>query len=174
MTLLGAGNNALVDTYDIVGRQSTPSRSARCWRRVGRGSPGFRRPPLYVGQPDAMGATSTKITALRPDEYAIAAPWGGTRRLTGQFKLVTGLGVPTAALVWRRSARGRFRHRALSPRSRSRSPRSVAARSPDAPRRGFTTLPRSLASLEPIARGRRAGRAARVPASAGPASCAVA
>ena len=55
------------------------------------------------GQLDAMGATSTKITVTSDlDEYAIAALGAAPVDSYGVgTKLVTGSGVPTAALVYK-------------------------------------------------------------------------
>lgn len=105
---LGAGTTLLVDTYDIAQGVVNAVEAARAaggeLGAVRLDSGDLVAQAFKVrGQLDAMGATSTKITVTSDlDEYAIAAlgaaPVGsygvGTR-------LVTGSGVPTAALVYK-------------------------------------------------------------------------
>ena len=105
---LGTGTTMLVDTYDI--RQGVIN-AVEAARAAG-GELGAVR--LYSGdlvaeafkvrgQLDAMGATTTKITVTSDlDEYAIAALGAAPVDSYGVgTKLVTGSGVPTAALVYK-------------------------------------------------------------------------
>ncbi|MDN6428488.1 MAG: nicotinate phosphoribosyltransferase [Propionibacterium sp.] len=106
--LLGTGTTLLVDTYDIP----TAVRTAVEAARDAGGELGAVRLDSgdlvalafkVRGQLDAMGATSTKITVTNDlDEYAIAALGAAPIDSYGVgTRLVTGSGVPTAALVYK-------------------------------------------------------------------------
>lgn len=106
--LLGTDTTLLVDTYDIP----TAVRSAVEAARAAGGELGAVRLDSgdlvalafkVRGQLDAMGATSTKITVTNDlDEYAIAALGAAPIDSYGVgTRLVTGSGVPTAALVYK-------------------------------------------------------------------------
>lgn len=106
--LLGTGTTLLVDTYDIP----TAVRSAVEAARAAGGELGAVRLDSgdlvalafkVRGQLDSMGATSTKITVTNDlDEYAIAALGAAPIDSYGVgTRLVTGSGVPTAALVYK-------------------------------------------------------------------------
>lgn len=105
---LGAGTTILVDTYDIATGVERAVRAAR----AGGGELGAVR--LDSGdlvaeafnvraQLDALGARSTSITVTNDlDEYAIAGLGAAPVDSYGVgTKLVTGSGVPTAALVYK-------------------------------------------------------------------------
>lgn len=105
---LGAGTTLLVDTYDIAQGVVNAVEAARAAGgelgavRLDSGdlvAQAFR----VRGQLDAMGATSTKITVTSDlDEYAIAALGAAPVDSYGVgTRLVTGSGVPTAALVYK-------------------------------------------------------------------------
>ena len=97
---LGAGTTLLVDTYDIT--QGVINGGELGAVRLDSGdlvAQAFK----VRGQLDAMGATTTKITVTSDlDEYAIAALGAAPVDSYGVgTKLVTGSGVPTAALVYK-------------------------------------------------------------------------
>ena len=105
---LGTGTTLLVDTYDI--RQGVINAVAAARASGGElGAVRLDSGDLVAeafkvrGQLDAMGATTTKITVTSDlDEYAIAALGAAPVDSYGVgTKLVTGSGVPTAALVYK-------------------------------------------------------------------------
>ena len=105
---LGAGTTLLVDTYDIrqgVIHAVEAARAAGGELGAVRLDSGDLVAEAFKvrGQLDAMGATSTKITVTSDlDEYAIAALGAAPVDSYGVgTKLVTGSGVPTAALVYK-------------------------------------------------------------------------
>jgi putative nicotinate phosphoribosyltransferase len=106
--LLGTDTTLLVDTYDIP----TAVRSAVEAARAAGGELGAVRLDSgdlvalafrVRGQLDSMGASSTRITVTNDlDEYAIAALGAAPIDSYGVgTRLVTGSGVPTAALVYK-------------------------------------------------------------------------
>lgn len=105
---LGTGTTLLVDTYDI---EQGVQRAVEAARAAGGelGSVRLDSGDLVAlafrvrGQLDALGATDTKITVTSDlDEYAIAALGAAPVDTYGVgTKLVTGSGVPTAALVYK-------------------------------------------------------------------------
>ena len=108
VALLGAGTTLLVDTYDITQGVVNAVEAARAaggeLGAVRLDSGDLVAEAFKVrGQLDAMGATSTKITVTSDlDEYAIAALGAAPVDSYGVgTKLVTGSGVPTAALVYK-------------------------------------------------------------------------
>lgn len=109
---MGAGTTLLVDTYNVEKAVKTAVETAR----AAGGELGAVRldsGDLVAGafkvrkQLDDMGATSTKITVTNDlDEYALAALGAAPVDSYGVgTKLVTGSGVPTAALVYKLVAR---------------------------------------------------------------------
>ena len=105
---LGAGTTLLVDTYDIRQGVINAVEAARAaggeLGAVRLDSGDLVAEAFKVrGQLDAMGATSTKITVTSDlDEYAIAALGAAPVDSYGVgTRLVTGSGVPTAALVYK-------------------------------------------------------------------------
>lgn len=105
---LGAGTTLLVDTYDIAQGVVNAVEAARAaggeLGAVRLDSGDLVAQAFKVrGQLDAMGATSTKITVTSDlDEYAIAALGAAPVDSYGVgTRLVTGSGVPTAALVYK-------------------------------------------------------------------------
>ena len=105
---LGAGTTLLVDTYDIAQGVVNAVEAARAaggeLGAVRLDSGDLVAQAFKVrGQLDAMGATSTKITVTSGlDEYAIAALGAAPVDSYGVgTRLVTGSGVPTAALVYK-------------------------------------------------------------------------
>ena len=105
---LGAGTTLLVDTYDIRQGVINAVEAARAaggeLGAVRLDSGDLVAQAFKVrGQLDAMGATSTKITVTSDrDEYAIAALGAAPVDSYGVgTTLVTGSGVPTAALVYK-------------------------------------------------------------------------
>ena len=105
---LGAGTTLLVDTYDIAQGVVNAVAAARAaggeLGAVRLDSGDLVAQAFKVrGQLDAMGATSTKITVTSDlDEYAIAALGAAPVDSYGVgTRLVTGSGVPTAALVYK-------------------------------------------------------------------------
>lgn len=105
---LGAGTTLLVDTYDIAQGVVNAVEEARAaggeLGAVRLDSGDLVAQAFKVrGQLDAMGATSTKITVTSDlDEYAIAALGAAPVDSYGVgTRLVTGSGVPTAALVYK-------------------------------------------------------------------------
>ena len=105
---LGAGTTLLVDTYDIrqgVIHAVEAARAAGGELGAVRLDSGDLVAEAFKvrGQLDAMGATSTKITVTSDlDEYAIAALGAAPVDSYGVgTRLVTGSGVPTAALVYK-------------------------------------------------------------------------
>lgn len=109
---LGPGTTLLVDTYDV---ERGVERAVKAARAAG-GELGAVRldsgdlvaQAIKVRQQlDAMGATGTKITVTSDlDEYAIAALGAAPVDSYGVgTRLVTGSGVPTAALVYKLVAR---------------------------------------------------------------------
>lgn len=105
---LGAGTTLLVDTYDIAQGVVNAVEAARAaggeLGSVRLDSGDLVAQAFKVrGQLDAMGATSTKITVTSDlDEYAIAALGAAPVDSYGVgTRLVTGSGVPTAALVYK-------------------------------------------------------------------------
>ena len=105
---LGPGTTLLVDTYDIRQGVINAVEAARAaggeLGAVRLDSGDLVAEAFKVrGQLDAMGATSTKITVTSDlDEYAIAALGAAPVDSYGVgTKLVTGSGVPTAALVYK-------------------------------------------------------------------------
>lgn len=112
ISLLGPGTTLLVDTYDVGQGVINAVEAARAAGgelgavRIDSGdlvAQAFK----VRGQLDALGATSTKITVTNDlDEYAIAALGAAPIDSYGVgTKLVTGSGVPTAALVYKLVAR---------------------------------------------------------------------
>lgn len=112
IALLGPGTTLLVDTYDIPQGVLNAVEAARAAGgelgavRIDSGdlvAQAFK----VRGQLDALGATTTKITVTNDlDEYAIAALGAAPIDSYGVgTKLVTGSGVPTAALVYKLVAR---------------------------------------------------------------------
>ncbi|QPK80760.1 nicotinate phosphoribosyltransferase [Schaalia sp. ZJ405] len=112
ISLLGPSTTLLVDTYDV----ETGVRNAVEAARAAGGELGAVRLDSgdlvaqafkVRGQLDAMGAKSTKITVTNDlDEYAIAALGAAPIDSYGVgTKLVTGSGVPTAALVYKMVSR---------------------------------------------------------------------
>jgi len=108
IALLGTDTTLLVDTYDV----SRGVRNAVEAARAAGGELGSVRLDsgdlvaqafTVRGQLDAMGATSTRITVTNDlDEYAIAALGAAPIDSYGVgTRLVTGSGVPTAALVYK-------------------------------------------------------------------------
>ena len=105
---LGPGTTLLVDTYDIRQGVINAVEAARAaggeLGAVRLDSGDLVAEAFKVrGQLDAMGATTTKITVTSDlDEYAIAALGAAPVDSYGVgTKLVTGSGVPTAALVYK-------------------------------------------------------------------------
>ena len=105
---LGASTTLLVDTYDIRQGVINAVEAARAaggeLGAVRLDSGDLVAEAFKVrGQLDAMGATTTKITVTSDlDEYAIAALGAAPVDSYGVgTKLVTGSGVPTAALVYK-------------------------------------------------------------------------
>ena len=105
---LGAGTTLLVDTYDIAQGVVNAVEAARAaggeLGAVRLDSGDLVAQAFKVrGQLDGMGATSTKITVTSDlDEYAIAALGAAAVDSYGVgTRLVTGSGVPTAALVYK-------------------------------------------------------------------------
>ena len=105
---LGPGTTLLVDTYDIKQGVINAVEAARAaggeLGAVRLDSGDLVAQAFKVrGQLDAMGATTTKITVTSDlDEYAIAALGAAPVDSYGVgTKLVTGSGVPTAALVYK-------------------------------------------------------------------------
>ncbi|WP_026460414.1 nicotinate phosphoribosyltransferase [Schaalia suimastitidis] len=108
IALLGTGTTLLVDTYDVTQGVKNAVEAARAaggeLGAVRLDSGDLVAQAFTVrGQLDAMGATSTKITVTNDlDEYAIAALGAAPIDSYGVgTKLVTGSGVPTAALVYK-------------------------------------------------------------------------
>lgn len=109
---LGPSTTLLVDTYDI---EQGVERAVRVAREAGGelGAVRLDSGDLVAqafkvrGQLDALGAQSTKITVTSDlDEYAIAALGAAPVDSYGVgTRLVTGSGVPTAALVYKLVAR---------------------------------------------------------------------
>lgn len=109
---LGSSTTLLVDTYDIA---QGVERAVRIAREAGGelGAVRLDSGDLVAqafkvrGQLDALGAHSTKITVTSDlDEYAIAALGAAPVDAYGVgTRLVTGSGVPTAALVYKLVAR---------------------------------------------------------------------
>ncbi len=108
IALLGTGTTLLVDTYEV----NRGVRNAVEAARAAGGDLGSVRLDsgdlvaqafTVRGQLDALGATSTKITVTNDlDEYAIAALGAAPVDSYGVgTRLVTGSGVPTAALVYK-------------------------------------------------------------------------
>lgn len=130
IALLGTGTTLLVDTFDV--RRGVENAVAAA-RAVGgelgavRLDSGDLVAQAFTvrGQLDALGATSTRITVTSDlDEYAIAALGAAPVDAYGVgTKLVTGSGVPTAALVYklveREDANGRMQP--VAKRSASKS-----------------------------------------------------
>ena len=109
---LGPGTTLLVDTYDVAQGVVNAVEAARAaggeLGAVRLDSGDLVAQAFKVrGQLDAMGATSTKITVTSDlDEYAIAALGAAPVDSYGVgTRLVTGSGVPTAALVYKVVAR---------------------------------------------------------------------
>lgn len=105
---LGTNTTLLVDTYDVYEGVATAVEAARAaggeLGAVRLDSGDLVATAFKVrGQLDALGATSTKITVTNDlDEYAIAALGAAPIDSYGVgTKLVTGSGVPTAALVYK-------------------------------------------------------------------------
>ncbi len=105
---LGTETTLLVDTYDVSQGVATAVEAARAaggeLGAVRLDSGDLVATAFKVrGQLDALGATSTKITVTNDlDEYAIAALGAAPIDSYGVgTKLVTGSGVPTAALVYK-------------------------------------------------------------------------
>lgn len=105
---LGTGTTLLVDTYDVYEGVATAVEAARAaggeLGAVRLDSGDLVATAFKVrGQLDALGATTTKITVTNDlDEYAIAALGAAPIDSYGVgTKLVTGSGVPTAALVYK-------------------------------------------------------------------------
>lgn len=105
---LGTGTTLLVDTYDVsqgVANAVEAARAAGGELGAVRLDSGDLVAQAFTvrGQLDALGATSTKITVTNDlDEYAIAALGAAPIDSYGVgTKLVTGSGVPTAALVYK-------------------------------------------------------------------------
>ncbi len=105
---LGTGTTLLVDTYDVAQGVRNAVEAARAaggeLGAVRLDSGDLVAQAFTVrGQLDAMGATTTKITVTNDlDEYAIAALGAAPIDSYGVgTKLVTGSGVPTAALVYK-------------------------------------------------------------------------
>lgn len=105
---LGTSTTLLVDTYDVT---EGVKRAVKIAREAGGelGAVRLDSGDLVAqafkvrGQLDALGATSTKITVTSDlDEYAIAALGAAPVDAYGiGTRLVTGSGVPTAALVYK-------------------------------------------------------------------------
>ena len=109
---LGPGTTLLVDTYDVAQGVANAVEAARAaggeLGAVRLDSGDLVAQAFKVrGQLDAMGATSTRITVTSDlDEYAIAALGAAPVDSYGVgTRLVTGSGVPTAALVYKVVAR---------------------------------------------------------------------
>lgn len=105
---LGTSTTLLVDTFDVAEGVRTAVEAARAaggeLGAVRLDSGDLVASAFKVrGQLDALGATSTKITVTNDlDEYAIAALGAAPIDSYGVgTKLVTGSGVPTAALVYK-------------------------------------------------------------------------
>ncbi|QWW20177.1 nicotinate phosphoribosyltransferase [Schaalia sp. 19OD2882] len=105
---LGTATTLLVDTYDVAQGVRNAVEAARAaggeLGAVRLDSGDLVAQAFTVrGQLDAMGATTTKITVTNDlDEYAIAALGAAPVDSYGVgTKLVTGSGVPTAALVYK-------------------------------------------------------------------------
>lgn len=108
VALLGPSTTLLVDTYDVEQGVINAVEAARAaggeLGAVRLDSGDLVASAFKVrGQLDALGATSTKITVTNDlDEYAIAALGAAPIDSYGVgTKLVTGSGVPTAALVYK-------------------------------------------------------------------------
>ncbi|MCD4550285.1 MULTISPECIES: nicotinate phosphoribosyltransferase [unclassified Schaalia] len=108
IALLGSDTTLLVDTYNVTEGVRHAVEAARATGHelgaVRLDSGDLVAQAFTVrGQLDAMGATSTKITVTSDlDEYAIAALGAAPVDSYGVgTKLVTGSGVPTAALVYK-------------------------------------------------------------------------
>lgn len=109
---LGTSTTLLVDTYNVAEGVNNAVAAARAaggeLGAVRLDSGDLVAQAFKVrGQLDALGATSTKITVTNDlDEYAIAALGAAPIDSYGVgTKLVTGSGVPTAALVYKLVAR---------------------------------------------------------------------
>ena len=109
---LGTNTTLLVDTYNVTEGVNNAVAAARAaggeLGAVRLDSGDLVAQAFKVrGQLDALGATSTKITVTNDlDEYAIAALGAAPIDSYGVgTKLVTGSGVPTAALVYKLVAR---------------------------------------------------------------------
>ena len=105
---LGTSTTLLVDTYDVTkGVENAVAAARAAGGELGavRLDSGDLVAQAFTvrGQLDAMGATTTKITVTSDlDEYAIAALGAAPVDAYGVgTKLVTGSGVPTAALVYK-------------------------------------------------------------------------
>ena len=108
IALLGPSTTLLVDTYDVERGVINAVEAARAaggeLGAVRLDSGDLVATAFKVrGQLDALGATTTKITVTNDlDEYAIAALGAAPIDSYGVgTKLVTGSGVPTAALVYK-------------------------------------------------------------------------
>lgn len=108
IALLGTGTTLLVDTYDVTQGVVNAVESARAaggeLGAVRLDSGDLVAQAFKVrGQLDALGATGTKITVTNDlDEYAIASLGAAPIDSYGVgTRLVTGSGVPTAALVYK-------------------------------------------------------------------------
>lgn len=108
IALLGTGTTLLVDTYDVTQGVVNAVEAARAaggeLGAVRLDSGDLVAQAFKVrGQLDALGATTTRITVTNDlDEYAIAALGAAPIDSYGVgTRLVTGSGVPTAALVYK-------------------------------------------------------------------------
>ncbi len=131
----GTGTTLLVDTYSI----SQGVENAVAAARAAGGELGAVRLDSgdlvahafkVRGQLDSLGATSTKIVVTSDlDEYSIAALGAAPVDIYGVgTKLVTGSGVPTAALVYKLVARENEAGQMIGVAKRSESKSTVAGR----------------------------------------------
>lgn len=112
IALLGTSTTLLVDTYDVTeGVRAAVEAARAAGGELGaiRLDSGDLVAQAFTvrGQLDALGATSTKITVTNDlDEYSIAALGAAPIDSYGVgTRLVTGSGVPTAALIYKMVAR---------------------------------------------------------------------
>lgn len=135
IALLGTGTTLLVDTYDV---EQGVENAVAAARAAGGELGGVRidsgdlvaQAFQVRGQLDALGATSTKITVTNDlDEYAIAALGAAPIDSYGVgTRLVTGSGVPTAALVYKMVACEDAGGRLVGVAKKSESKATVAGR----------------------------------------------
>ncbi len=135
IALLGTDTTLLVDTFDVTRGVNNAVEAARAaggeLGSVRLDSGDLVAQAFTVrGQLDALGATSTRITVTNDlDEYAIAALGAAPIDSYGVgTKLVTGSGVPTAALIYKMVAREDTSGRMVGVAKKSESKSTVAGR----------------------------------------------